>query len=413
MKKSKIVKNKKGAKSLATLFLKNYPSHSRFAEAFRTLRTNLHFSFVEKDFNSLVVTSTGESEGKTSTVANLSYTLSQAGKSVLMVDADLRRPTLSKLVDMQSPGVTGILTDVFGTDVKNGTMDDFSTSDLFRLLFMQKRTGILKLSGEQDEVEVVFSNGEIVDLNWLNRSEDKNIAAILIQNKLITEQQSQLAMSRHRDVGQRFCLTLLNMGFIRSDDLKGILSLHMLEGLRVALQIKKGKFFFSEHTDLDYDRQSFDLIDFRRLYKEAIIGEEYTPYLERTINAAIIDTGSPKLLLLPSGKPPPNPSELLGSDRMSFLLSFLIRHFDITIIDTPPVMPASDAALLSSQVSGVLLVVKAGHMNRELVKKTLDQLRLAKGNLIGVVLNRVDSKREGYYRYYYKYHSGYYGEAGH
>ncbi|MDY7038492.1 MAG: capsular biosynthesis protein, partial [Thermodesulfobacteriota bacterium] len=64
------------------IFLDHYPAHSRFAESYRTLRTNIHFSFSEKEFRSILITSAGEKEGKTTTVANLAYTMAQTGKTV-------------------------------------------------------------------------------------------------------------------------------------------------------------------------------------------------------------------------------------------------------------------------------------------------------------------------------------------
>ena len=88
----------------------------------------------------------------------------------------------------------------------------------------------------------------------------------------------------------------------------------------------------------------------------------------------------------------PNPAELLDSRRMSFLLSFFKRRFDVLIIDSPPILPTSDALILAPQTDGVVLIIKAGMTNRELVKKTVEKLRMAKANLIGVVLNQVDFK---------------------
>ena len=105
---------------LAELSLNNFPTNSRFAESYRTLRTNIYFSFMDKEFRSLLVTSAGEEEGKTTTVANLSYTMAQAGKTVLMMDADLRKPMLSRLLPPRdSRGLTWLLSDAFGTDVNS------------------------------------------------------------------------------------------------------------------------------------------------------------------------------------------------------------------------------------------------------------------------------------------------------
>ena len=121
-------------------------------------------------------------------------------------------------------------------------------------------------------------------------------------------------------------------------------------------------------------------------------------------------TDTENLFILPSGPRPPKPAELLDSNRMSFLLSYLSRRFDRMIIDSSPILPASDAVIMAPQTDGVLLMVKSGQVNRELIKKAVDQIRLAQANLVGVVLNQVDVKREGYYKYYHKYYSQYYGE---
>jgi capsular exopolysaccharide synthesis family protein len=140
------------------------------------------------------------------------------------------------------------------------------------------------------------------------------------------------------------------------------------------------------------------------------MGGEELPFLREKIHAAIMKTDVENLFVLPSGPRPPNPAELLDSNRMSFLLSYLKRRFDRVILDSPPVLPASDAVLLSPQTDGVVLMVKAGGANREMVKKAVEQLQVAQANLIGIALNEVDVKREGYYKYYHKYYSKYYGE---
>jgi Mrp family chromosome partitioning ATPase len=97
---------------------------------------------------------------------------------------------------------------------------------------------------------------------------------------------------------------------------------------------------------------------------------------------------------------------------MSFLLSNLQKRFDLLIIDTPPVIPASDALLIASHVDGVLLVVKAGGVNREMVMKTAQSLRTPQTNLLGVALNQIDTTRSGYYKQYFKTYSQYYTEKG-
>ncbi len=405
-------KNIRAKKTETTrLFLDQYPSHSRFAEAYRTLRTNIHFSFVDKEYRSLLVTSTGEKEGKTSTVANLAHTFAKAGKNVLMIDADLRKPMLSRLHQSdQSIGLTGLLSDLFGTDVERGSLQEISVSDLFRLITLQKKTGILGLTDGREEVELFFFSGNLTDIHWLTRPEEKKLGNVLLREGLLKQPDLDLATARQRDTGQKLGFILINMGLLKEDHLRGPLKIHMMEGLRLILQMEKGNFTFKKLPESEIDRSRFDPVDFHQLYRQVVIGDEKLPFIQKSIHSAILN-GTPNISLLPAGRLPPNPSELLGSERMSFLLSCLINRFEILVIDTPPIMPASDALLLAPQADGVALIVKAGHLNRELVKRAIQQLEHAKANLLGIVLNQVDIQREGYYQYYHKYYSSYYGES--
>ena len=399
------------AVDISDLFLANYPGKSRFAEAFRTLRTNIQFSFIEKELNSLLITSAGQEEGKTSTVANLSYTMAQAGKTVLMIDADLRKPTLSRLIPSNnSQGISGILTSVFGKEVEKGPLKDFSVSDLIRLLTFQKKTGRLSLSDSKEKVDLFFLQGELKDLNWPTRPEENKLATILVKNQILKKEQVMQAVARHKSTGRKLGLTLISMGLLNEDELEGLLNTHMMEGLRTALQFKKGEFVFSELDKSDYEHASFDPVDFHQLYNQALMGHEELIFLREAIDSAIVETKEENLFLLPSGILPPNPSEILGAERTSFLISMLKKMFDLLVIDSPPILPASDALLLAPHADGTLLITGAGMMNRDLVKKAADQLRQVNANLIGVALNGVDIHREGYYSYYYKYYTKYYGE---
>ena len=394
------------------MFLENYPQNSRFAEAFRTLRTNVQFSFLDKEFRAILVTSSGQAEGKTTTVMNLAHTMAKAGKSILMVDMDLRRSILSTISGPnKSCGLTGLISDHFSTNVGEGSLEDLSISDLVRLLMLQKKSGLLYLKDNGDEVKIRFSRGGIKGVNWLNRPDQNKLAAVLGKMGLITTEQATQAIRRQQDTGQKLGYIIINMGILTEEQLKGPLNIHMIEGLRVAVQMKTGTFRFQESEDSDSGVDSFDPVDFDQVYSRAIIGKEKTPFLRKGINNAIVKTRTENLFLLPSGRLAPNPSEVMGSDRMSFLFGPLKEAFDCLIIDTPPLLPASDALILTPHTDGVVLVIKAGLMNRELVKNTVERLRLAQANLLGVVLNRVDLKREGYYKYYHKYYSKYYGES--
>lgn len=113
---------------------------------------------------------------------------------------------------------------------------------------------------------------------------------------------------------------------------------------------------------------------------------------------AILETGIKNLRAIPAGDIPPNPSELLGSQRMNSLLESLRKDYDYIILDTSPVNMVTDACLLASESSGVLFVVRAGHSERTSVARAVEQLAYSKAKILGFVLNEVPPE-QGYYGY--------------
>jgi succinoglycan biosynthesis transport protein ExoP len=125
-------------------------------------------------------------------------------------------------------------------------------------------------------------------------------------------------------------------------------------------------------------------------------------------------TVDPNLLAITAGRTPPNPSELLASERMKTLLSNLSHGpFDWIVIDTPPVLAVTDAVILAPLVSGVTFVVGAEMTRRRLAERALDTIMSAHPRFAAVVLNKVDFARNKYYysRYYGHQYKNYYAEA--
>jgi capsular exopolysaccharide synthesis family protein len=122
-------------------------------------------------------------------------------------------------------------------------------------------------------------------------------------------------------------------------------------------------------------------------------------------------TSVPGLYVLPSGTIPPNPSELLASDRMRELLASAQRRFDLVIVDTPPLLAVTDASVVGTMVDGIVFCLHAGRVLREQATASCDRLRQSGVRLLGTVLNRyVPGKAgEGKHYYYYQYQS--YGET--
>lgn len=116
----------------------------------------------------------------------------------------------------------------------------------------------------------------------------------------------------------------------------------------------------------------------------------------------------PNLVAIPTGPLPPNPADLLSSGRLNEAITELRSKFKFVVIDSPPVMAATDAVILSVQCDGVLLVVRSGETPKEAFTRTRDLLTSVKCHLLGVVLNAVDSSAPDYY-YSYRYYPYSYG----
>jgi succinoglycan biosynthesis transport protein ExoP len=122
----------------------------------------------------------------------------------------------------------------------------------------------------------------------------------------------------------------------------------------------------------------------------------------------IVKLPVPNLSVITCGPIPPNPAELISSDRMKELLRALSRQFDHILIDSPPLISVTDPIILSTMVDGLILVVQAGKSTRGLVSRARRELARVGARVFGVVLNNVNVKREGYDDYdYYRYTSSY------
>jgi succinoglycan biosynthesis transport protein ExoP len=213
-----------------------------FAEAFRTIRTNVLFSSAEEGSRALVITSTGPGEGKTTVASNLAIGFAQAGQRVLLIDADMRRPRVHE---------------VFG------------------------------------------------------RRQEPGLSNVMVGN-------AKASQSVHK-------------------------------------------------------------------------------------------TGVPGLWLLAAGHLPPNPAELLGSQRFRDFVTSLKEHFDLILIDSPPVMAVTDAVIAAHAANGVVFVVGSEMTSRQAARAAVEHLELGRVHFVGAILNRVDLERNSYYySNYYRHEYGSY-----
>jgi succinoglycan biosynthesis transport protein ExoP len=159
--------------------------------------------------------------------------------------------------------------------------------------------------------------------------------------------------------------------------------------------------------------------DLRRPTLHAHFGLEPAEGLSEILSAAeprplpLRETEVPGLRLLSSGRIPDNPADLLGSNSLRDLLEAERDRYDWILIDAPPILAMADTPILSALADGLVMVVWSEHCTRPALKRSLEQVRGVGGKLTGVVLNKVDLKRNAYYygQYYGEYYRRYYAEG--
>jgi len=130
------------------------------------------------------------------------------------------------------------------------------------------------------------------------------------------------------------------------------------------------------------------------------------------LDGTLRETAIPGVSMLTSGGLPPNPSELLGSEKMMEVLRQVQERVDTIIVDTPPVMAVTDAAVLAPKVDGVLVVIRPGATKLQHAKQAVEQIHRSGARILGVVLNDIEPRRSRYHYYkgYYTFDEYYYGD---
>jgi len=234
-----------------------YAPQSPVSEAFRALRTSIQYCTINKQLRTLVLTSAAPTEGKSITVANLAIVMAQSGYSVVLVDADMRRP---------------VQHEIFAVHNESGLSD-----------------ALLAAATDLTPYSQTVTSGALTEVNANGGTEPRR--------------------------------------------------------------------------------------------------------------AITVEGGS--LRLITAGTPPPNPADLLGSERMKDFIRGVQRDADIVLFDTPPVLAVTDAVILARSVDGVLLLADVGHTKCAAARQAAERLRQVGSNLLGVVLNRASSGEGSYYSYDY------------
>ncbi|MCK4760051.1 MAG: CpsD/CapB family tyrosine-protein kinase, partial [Candidatus Aminicenantes bacterium] len=122
-------------------------------------------------------------------------------------------------------------------------------------------------------------------------------------------------------------------------------------------------------------------------------------------------TSHKNIWIITSGPIPPNPAELLNSERMKELLEDAKEKYDVVLLDTPPILAVVDALIVSSMSESMVFIIRAGKTARVPFLRAVEELKQAKTKIVGVVFNEVKIKEREYYSpYQHYYRQSYYGE---
>jgi Mrp family chromosome partitioning ATPase len=353
-----------------------------------------------KGLRGLLVTSTVPGEGKTSLVAGLGRALATSGpESVLLVDLDSFHPTLHlEFALAKGRGLGDLLEEVYQFDPMKEDPVQFGIGDWLELLRAQRRTGELRIADGERGFTLQIVRGSVCGISGPANADEARLGEVLLRSGRITSQQQEAALLVQRETGKPFGDILQKLGNIPDGELAGALEEQANQRLLGLIGLQRPECRFMETAEsslpaagrLQPEMPEGHRID--KLVNERLLGYLKDPFLTNRVASFFSDTRLPNLKLLTAGA---RACDLHGqrfNGAFRLLLNRLGRVFDIVLMDAPAVSMASPTAALSGAADGVLLVLRAEGPEVESVRRAIEELRQAGGNVLGVVLNQADGK---------------------
>ncbi len=360
----------------------------------------------------LLITSSGPGEGKSTIAAGLAGVLARLqGIRVVLVDTDQYRPSQHGLFDLDiAPGLGELLDDVYQSDPCRVDANQLGFGDWIELLQVQGRSGRLMVAENDQAYVVSLLKGAIVSIADQKGSEDQMLGEDLTSRGLLTPSRRDSALRLCEENREPLGDIVLRLGYVEPEALLAAWHAQVAERLQRILAMRRPRCEFS-------GKEADDLASpLRRQWLnpdvwgiDAHLGQQTRdlmkrPYLTRQIEAYLKETKVESLKILTSGVVRSDLMTSSGSVPLRRLLENLSRMFDVVIVDSPPVAVTSPAEVIAQMVDGVLLVVKAGGYDVQVIRRAKARLESRGIQLLGMVLNQVDFRHaDDNLHYYYSY----------
>ncbi|MGA8809971.1 MAG: DUF4388 domain-containing protein [Thermoanaerobaculia bacterium] len=166
-----------------------------------------------------------------------------------------------------------------------GTLKDFSLADIFQLIGLQRKTGVLTLRTSDDTVTVTFLDGKVVGADSLNHRLENRLGHVLIRSELLTQDQLNRALEIQKETLQRLGFILVHYGIISVDALKQALQLQILQIIFRLFRWKDGEYHFSQETTIEYDRDYVVPVSAESILMEGARMIDEWPIIEKRIRS--------------------------------------------------------------------------------------------------------------------------------
>src|SRR5881392_2581224 len=167
-----------------------------------------------------------------------------------------------------------------------GTLKDFSLADIFQLIGLQRKTGVLTLRGKDDTVTVTFLDGKVVGADSLNRRLENRLGSVLIKTGTLSQDQLNRALEIQRETLQRLGFILTHYGIIPPEALKTAIELQILQIVYRLFRWKDGDYHFSQETTIEYDRDNVTPITAESILMEGARMIDEWPIIEKRIRSS-------------------------------------------------------------------------------------------------------------------------------